>query len=137
MPQVFAQQVASHQPEVNPNQVIIFGLAQQPGGVQPGVAMAQQPGVAVAQPMPTSHTLSVQVPQGMQGLTPNPNPNPSPSPSPGPKPKPKPKPKPCPKPSRSVLSGLGQRGGVALADLTDLGDVEDAMGVTAMSRREL
>lgn len=29
--------------------------------------MMQQPGMAVAQPMPTSHVLSVQVPPGMQG----------------------------------------------------------------------
>ena len=45
--------------------------------------------------------------------------------------------------NRSVLSGLGQRGGAALADLadvtdlTELGGVEEAMGVTSMSRREL
>ena len=114
MPQVFAQQVASHQPEVNPNQVLIFGLAQQPGGVQPGVAMAQQPGVAVAQPMPTSHTLAVQVPQGMQGLTPNPNPNPNPSPSPGPKPKPKPKPNPNQVPQ-------GMQGGMSMQVQTPSG----------------
>jgi len=67
VPQVFAQQVASFQPQANPNQVILFGVAQQPGGMQPGMAVApQQSGVAVAQPMPTSHVLSVQVPQGMQ-----------------------------------------------------------------------
>ena len=74
VPQAFAQQVASFQPQqANP---LMLGVAQQAGGTQPGMAVApqpgmalapQQPGVALAQPMPTSHVVSVQVPQGVQG----------------------------------------------------------------------